>query len=50
MNEILRKYIWEDFRRSNLPKYYKYFDMWVDNLTDNQIYFWNIRMTTGRIC
>lgn len=50
MNEILRKYIWEDFRRSNLPKYYKYFDMWVDNLTDKQIYFWNIRMTTGKIC
>ena len=49
MNEVLREYIWKDFRESNLSKYYKYFDSWVDNLTETQIYFWNLRME-GRIC
>ena len=39
MNEQLRNYIWLDFKRNNLPKYYHYFDMWVDNLTETQIYY-----------
>lgn len=49
MNEQLRNYIWLDFKRNNLPKYYHYFDMWVGNLTDTQIYYWNLRME-GKIC
>lgn len=49
MNEQLRNYIWLDFKRNNLPKYYHYFDMWVDNLTETQIYYWSLRMN-GKIC
>ena len=26
MEDKLKEYIWQDFRRSNIPKYYKYFD------------------------
>lgn len=25
MEDKLKEYIWQDFRRSNIPKYYKYF-------------------------
>ncbi len=49
MEDKLKEYIWQDFRRSNIPKYYKYFDEWYNNLTDNQKYYWSLRMT-GKIC
>lgn len=25
MEDKLKEYIWQDFRKSNIPKYYKYF-------------------------
>ena len=28
MEDKLKEYIWQDFRKSNIPKYYKYFDEW----------------------
>lgn len=36
MNE-LKLYLWGEWRVSNLPKYYKYFQEWFDNLTMEQV-------------
>lgn len=33
----LKSYLWQEFSKNNLPKYYKYFEQWVNNLTYNQI-------------
>lgn len=33
----LKSYLWQEFAQNNLPKYYKYFEQWVSNLTNNQI-------------
>ena len=49
MEDKLKEYIWQDFRKSNIPKYYKYFDEWYNNLTDIQKYYWSLRVT-GKIC
>ena len=45
----LNEYIRQDFYRSNMDKYRKYFEEWYKNLTDNQIEFWVKRME-GQIC
>lgn len=34
LSENVKKYLWEEFRRNNIPKFYKYFDEWIENLTD----------------
>ena len=34
MSEWLKQYLWNQFKFNNLPKYYKYFDEWINNLTD----------------
>lgn len=49
MEDKLKEYIWQDFRKSNIPKYYKYFDEWYNNITDIQKYYWGLRMS-GKIC
>ena len=41
MTEELRQYLWTEFKFNNLPKYYKYFDTWIENLTENQILYYN---------
>jgi hypothetical protein len=41
MNDILYRYLDEEWRNNNSPKYQKYFKEWVVNLTDNQIYYYN---------
>lgn len=33
----LKSYLWQEFSKNNLPKYYKYFEQWVNNLTYNQV-------------
>lgn len=38
-NNELKEYLWNEFRYNTLKKYYKYFDEWYNNLTDNQILF-----------
>jgi len=38
MNDILYQYLKEEWKRHNLPKYQKYFEGWVSNLTDTQMY------------
>lgn len=45
----LKEYIRKDFFRSNIEKYYRYFDEWYNNLTDIQLEFWEKRME-GQIC
>ena len=40
LNETVKQYLWEEFRRNNIPKFYKYFDEWIENLTDEQIRFY----------
>lgn len=37
MNEHLYKYLERTFYRDNIRKYHKYFDMWISNLTGNQL-------------
>ena len=39
LNENVKQYLWEEFSRNNIPKFYKYFDEWIENLTDEQIRF-----------
>ena len=41
LSENVKKYLWEEFRRNNIPKYYKYFNEWIENLTDEQITFYS---------
>lgn len=47
--DLLKEYIRRDFFRSNIEKYYRYFDEWYSNLTDIQLGFWAKRME-GQIC
>lgn len=37
MNDKLYNWLYNEWRYSNLPKYMKYFESWVNNLTENQI-------------
>lgn len=41
MNDILYRYLDEEWRKNNSPKYQQYFKEWINNLTDNQIYYFN---------
>ena len=40
LSENVKKYLWEEFRRNSLPKYYKYVEDGIENLTDEQILFY----------
>jgi hypothetical protein len=42
MTEVLYQYLKEQWKVNNLPKYQKYFEKWVSNLTDNQIYYYDM--------
>ena len=41
MAEEVKQYLWTEFKFNNHPKYYKYFDTWIENLTENQILYYN---------
>lgn len=41
----LKSYLWQEFSRNNLPKYYKYFEQWVNNLIVNQIAYFTAYMS-----
>lgn len=41
VSENVKQYLWEEFRRNNIPKFYKYFDEWIENLTEAQIVFYS---------
>jgi len=37
MNSVLHEWLRNEFYNSNLSKYKKYFDEWVNNVTESQI-------------
>ena len=41
MSDRLYIYLKFEWEKNNLPKYKKYFDNWINNLTENQIYYYN---------
>lgn len=45
MTPQLKSYLWQEFIKNNLPKYYKYFEQWVSNLTDNQVAYFTAYMS-----
>ena len=40
----LKDYLRIQFTHSTLPKYYKYFEEWFSNLTDNQLLYYRAYM------
>lgn len=40
----LKSYLWQQWSRCNIPKYYKYFEEWFAKLTDNQIEYFTAYM------
>ena len=41
VSENVKQYLWEEFKRNNIPKFYKYFDEWIESLTEAQIVFYS---------
>lgn len=39
INTILFDYLRERFYRNNHAKYRKYFDEWISNITENQLFY-----------
>lgn len=44
MTEVVYEYLRKRFYQSNHAKYRKYFEEWVINLTESQIYYFKIEM------
>ena len=44
MTEQLYTYLQLRFCKENHVKYHKYFEEWVQNITNNQIHYFNIEM------
>ena len=42
MKDNLRLYLFDRWKRNNHPKYLKYFEEWLNNLTNIQIYYFEI--------
>lgn len=40
MNEELKIWLWNEFKFTTLPKYYKYFEEWIKNLTETQVSYY----------
>ena len=36
----MKEYLWKEFRYNVHSKYYKFFEEWYNNLTDNQIIYY----------
>ncbi len=43
-NDLLKEYLWNEFRYNVLKKYYKYFDEWYENITDSQRMYYTAYM------
>ena len=37
MNAIIKEYLTQRFLKNNHPKYFKYCEEWISNVTENQI-------------
>lgn len=46
----LKSYLWQEFSRNNLPKYYKYFEPWVNTLTYEQALYFTAYMLEQKTC
>lgn len=42
MLEVIYEYLRRRFYQNNHTKYHKYFEEWVSNLTESQIYYFEI--------
>lgn len=42
MTPVLKSYLWQEFSKNNLPKYYQYFEQWISNLTNEQIVYFTV--------
>lgn len=42
INETLFYYLRERFYKNNHAKYRKYFDEWINNVTESQLYYFEI--------
>ena len=40
MENNLKQYLEKEFRENNNHKYLKYFETWLSNLTDNQLFYY----------
>ena len=40
MPENLKMYLWNEFKINNLPKFYQYFEIWIENLTESQLRYY----------
>ena len=40
MNNNLYEYLEKEWKQNNHLKYLKYFDVWINNLTDDQIFYY----------
>jgi hypothetical protein len=43
-NDLLKEYLWNEFRYNVLKKYHKYFDEWYENITETQILYFEAYM------
>lgn len=46
----LKSWLWQEFNKNNIPKYYKYFEQWVGNLTYEQILYFTAYMLEQKTC
>ena len=42
MTRELHQYLEQEWIRYNNKRYWKYFEEWIENLTDNQIYYFTL--------
>lgn len=42
MNNVLYEHLRQQFYRNNHPKYRKYFEEWISNITESQISYFEI--------
>lgn len=49
MTEELYDYLLKEWRFNNHPKYLKYFELWISNISENQIFHFNRMMISGDI-
>lgn len=49
LNNELKIYLHHEWKLRNHPKYLKYFELWVCNITETQIYYFNKEMNNGNI-
>lgn len=40
----MKEYLWKEFSHSTIPKYYKYFEDWFNNLTKSQLEYYKAYM------